>query len=198
MTSKAEKRDELARRIARLLLTKGMAQIPLRDLAADLGTSDRMLLYYFADKVDLVRASLSVISAHLAETLDSVAPIGLHLPDDLLSLLLASLRLEPILPVMNIWADITARGGRGEEPFREIAAASVTRWLEWLEQRLAVTNPDKRRDAAIAILAVVEGARQLEACAPGTTSHLGVTLAGAFSKRPRQVATADGSGPKNQ
>ena len=188
MTSKAKKRDELTERIAHLLLAAGMAQIPLRELAADLETSDRMLLYYFTDKADLVQSSLRVISAQLWDMLDSIIPVGPHLPEEFLSLLLDLLNSEPLQPVMNVWADITARGGRGEEPFRGIAAASVAHWLEWLEQRLAITNLDKRRDAAVAILAVVEGARQLEASAPGTTSRLGETLAGAFSKRLRRVA----------
>ena len=181
MASKAAKRGELAERIAHLLLRAGVAQIPLRDLAADLGTSDRMLLYYFTDKDDLVVSSLSIVSADLARRLEEIAPIGRQSPGDLLLLLLEVLKSELFRPVMNVWADIAARGGRGEQPFQEIAAASVARWLEWLEQRLAVTDAQRRRDAAVTILAVVEGVRQLEASAPGAASQVGRTLAGGLS-----------------
>jgi|SRR5665213_1563547 len=180
MTSKAAKRVELMGRVADRLLAVGVAQIALRDLAAELGTSDRMLLYYFKDKADLVRSSLDVIASRLSRMLDTAAPRVRTKPGELLVTLLGLLRSEPLTPVMNVWADIVARGGRGEQPFREIAGQSVAGWLDWLDQRLDVESPADRRDSAAAILTIVEGARQLEAVAPGSTRDVGATLSRAF------------------
>lgn len=182
MPPKAAKRAELAERIAERLLAAGVAQIPLRDLAADLGTSDRMLLYYFTDKADLVRASLEAVSAQLAGMLEAAAPPVRVGPDALLVTLLGLMGADSPSPVMNVWADIAARGGRGEEPFRQIASQSVARWLGWIDQRLDIEDEDKRRNAAAAILTVVEGARQLEAAAPGAARHVGATLSPAFHR----------------
>ena len=183
MTSKSIKRAELAQRTAERLLAAGVAQIPLRDLAAELGTSDRMLLYYFKDKAELVVESLGVVAAGLAQTLESAAPPVRSAPGDLLLSVLARLGAESLTPVMNVWADVAARGGRGEEPFRTIARQTVARWLDWIEQRLDIEDASERRAAAAAILTVVEGARQLEASAPGSTTHVGAILSRAFGGR---------------
>jgi hypothetical protein len=48
-----------------------------------------------------------------------------------------------------------------------MAARSVAFWLDRIDRRLAIENAAERRDSAAAILAIVEGARQLEASAPG-------------------------------
>ncbi|WP_132092914.1 TetR family transcriptional regulator [Caulobacter sp. BK020] len=180
MTTKAAKRAELIERVAERLLAVGAAQIPLRDLAAELGTSDRMLLYYFRDKSDLVEASLEVIASRLSGMLDAVVPSVRAQPAELLLTLLALLRSDAFTPAMTVWADIIARGNRGEEPFQRIAGYTVLRWLDWLEHRLDLGSVTERRDAAAAILTIVEGARQLEASAPGSTRQVGATLSRAF------------------
>jgi AcrR family transcriptional regulator len=181
MTSKAAKRADLIERAADRLLAVGAAQIPLRDLAAELGTSDRMLLYYFSDKGDLVEASLEVVASRFSAMLDDVVPSVRTRPAALLLTLLAALRSEPFTPAMAVWADIVARGGRGEEPFQRIAGQTVLRWLDWLDQRLDLERVTERRDTAAAILTIVEGARQLETSAPGSTSQVGAILSRAFS-----------------
>src|SRR4051812_36890448 len=118
------KRSALVARIADVLMANGMAQIPLRDLAAELGTSDRMLLYYFDDKVDLVTASLQAVSARLEAVLVGASDLR-GAPEAVLVAATALFGSPPIAPFMNVWADISARGGRGEEPFRSIAQDSV-------------------------------------------------------------------------
>jgi AcrR family transcriptional regulator len=171
----ASKRSALVQRIADELLTAGVAQIPLRDLAARLGTSDRMLLYYFRDKQDLVLSSLSEISSRLAKTLASTLPAGKSSPDAILKRIIPLFSASGVATSLTVWADISARGYRGEEPFLTLTRESVRWWLEWLEQRLDM-NPGKgRRDMAAAVLTVVEGVRQLATLAPDRAKH-GVML----------------------
>jgi len=92
--------------------------------------------------------------------------------------------LERILPLfasssvsssLTVWADISARGYRGEEPFLSLTRESVNWWLEWLEQRLDMKPGKERRDMAAAVLTVVEGARQLATLAPERANQ-GVAL----------------------
>ncbi len=175
------KRRELIGKIADFLLLEGVAQIPLRDLAKRLGTSDRMLLYYFDDKADLVRAAIVEVSSRLGAMLATSMSDARRSPAEMLTTtarLLASARLSPF---MNVWADISARGGRGEEPFRTIARQSVESWLEWLDTRLAVADARKRRSIASALFIVVEGVRLIESAAPGASRGVTAFLSGSFA-----------------
>ena len=52
-----ERRAELAEAATDYVLEHGLIGLSLRPMAAALGTSDRMLLYHFADKSDLSRPS---------------------------------------------------------------------------------------------------------------------------------------------
>jgi AcrR family transcriptional regulator len=171
----ASKRSALVQRIADELLAAGVAQIPLRDLAARLNTSDRMLLYYFKDKEDLVLSSLAEISSRLAATLGSTLPAGKSSPDAILKRIIPLFSSSNVSTSLTVWADISARGYRREEPFLTLTRESVRWWLEWLEQRLDMNPGKERRDMAAAVLTVVEGARQLATLAPDRAKH-GVTL----------------------
>lgn len=154
-------------RIADALLAEGVAQIPLRDLAAMLGTSDRMLLYYFEDKADLVRASIAEVSARLGARMVAIAGPP-RAADQVLRNAAGFLSSPEVLPFMRVWADVSARGGRGEAPFAEIAQGSVQGSLAWLEAQLDLDDARERRRVAAAVLAIVEGARLLEMASPGS------------------------------
>jgi AcrR family transcriptional regulator len=169
MTKKSSRRQDLAADIAALLLEDGVAVLPLRDLAVRLGTSDRMLLYYFGNQADLVEASLGHLSALLAARLESALPPA-RLPTAALAAKLARIMQKPdIAPILRVWADIAARGARGEKPFAKFASGAVETWLEWIGARLAVADRGRREKEATAILVAIEGARMLELFAPGVS-----------------------------
>jgi len=180
------RRVELIGRIADVLLADGVGQVPLRDLAARLGTSDRMLLYYFADKADLVEASIEEVSSRLGVILAASFSEERRPAAEVLDVTARLLSSPAAAPFMNVWADVSARGGRGEEPFQAIAKLTVKRSLAWLDVQLAIADDGERRAAASAILAVVEGVRMIDAAAPGSTIGVTEFLAGSFaSDTPR-------------
>ncbi len=79
--SAQQRRDELVRAGVPYLLEHGVADLTLRPFAAALGTSDRMLLYYFVDKDRLVDALLEaaneVLLAQLRDgRIDAPTPGG--------------------------------------------------------------------------------------------------------------------------
>jgi AcrR family transcriptional regulator len=178
------KRAELTGRIADVLLAEGVAQVALRDLAARLGTSDRMLLYYFDDKADLVRASIAEISVRLDTLLAGAGQTGRQSPAEVLRSTAGFLSLPQIMPFMNVWADILARGGRGEEPFKAIAHGLVQASLTSLDGRLAIEDETLRRRTAGAILAAVEGVWILEMASPGSTEGALELLARPLERAP--------------
>lgn len=176
-----DRRSALIVQIIDALLAAGVADIPLRELAVKIGTSDRMLLYYFSDKADLVRASLNGMSVQLAEKLASRLPDRSD-PAALLNKVVVLLASKELSRLSAVWADLSARGSRGEEPFRAIALSSVQWWLRWLEGRLDMEAGANRREVAIALLTVIEGVRLLEAfvphLTPGAVSRLRIARTG--------------------
>jgi AcrR family transcriptional regulator len=159
----------LVRRIAALLLARGLAEIPLRSLARELDTSDRMLLYYFKDKTELVTAALSELAVKLRELLQAALPPGRVAPAQLLDQVTTLLRSRPIKPYMSVWADLMAHGMRGEAPYRAFMSASAAGWLERIEARLDLPEGAARRRVAAVILTIAEGTRMLEDALPGCT-----------------------------
>jgi AcrR family transcriptional regulator len=163
------RRAELTGRIADAMLAEGLADIPLRDLAARLGTSDRMLLYYFEDKAALVLAAVAELAVRLDKVLEGSRVTGRHPPAQVMRDTAAFLALPDLRPFRAVWADILARGGRGEAPFAQIARAQIEGAIASLEARLALDDPAERRRAAAAILAAIEGVWLLGMVAPGST-----------------------------
>lgn len=172
-TSLADKFDtrraDLAGRIADTLLEEAVALIPLRDLARALGTSDRMLLYYFESQAGLVTAALACLSDRLSHQLERALPDTALPPGQLLKKLGIVMAQPAIARILRVWADVAARGARGEAPFQEFARASVAGWTAWIEKRLDMPDRTARRKTAAAILVVVEGMRMIELAAPGNT-----------------------------
>ena len=73
----ATRREELAEAATDYALEHGLIGLSLRPLAEALGTSDRMLLYHFRDKDDLVATILRTSTARSVESiraLPAVAP----------------------------------------------------------------------------------------------------------------------------
>ena len=60
-----EQRERVVERLSGHLLATGLAQVSLRQLATAAGVSDRMLLYYFDDKAEVLSASLQRIAGQM-------------------------------------------------------------------------------------------------------------------------------------
>ncbi len=172
----------LADRIADALLAEAIAVMPLRDLAQLLGTSDRMLLYYFGTQAGLLAAALTRLSGRLSHQLNRSLPDEALPPAQLLKSLNTVMAQTEIARMLRVWADVAARGARGEAPFRDFAQASVSGWMDWIEKRLDVQDRAARRTTAAAILVAVEGMRMIELSAPGSAKGAMVVLARAFEK----------------
>lgn len=165
----AAKRAALTARIADVMLAEGLAGIALRDLAARLGTSDRMLLYYFGDKGALLIAAVGEMASRLDAVLTAHRVDGRHPPAKVMADTAAFLGLPELHAFRVVWADILARGGRGEAPFADIARAQIEGAIASLEARLDLDDPAERRRTAAAILACIEGVWLLGMVAPGST-----------------------------
>ncbi|MDF8332345.1 TetR/AcrR family transcriptional regulator [Novosphingobium cyanobacteriorum] len=162
MAPNPEKREALEARLAAHVLAHGLGQTSLRQLAAAAGTSDRMLLYYYADKAALLGAVLTRLAADMANGLAAALPAGDRLPAADLLARVGALAAQPgFRPYMSLWAEIAAEAGRGAQPFAMIATTIAGGFVYWVDERLAEPDPVRRRDLAALLIAVIDGAALL-------------------------------------
>lgn len=159
----AAKREDILEQLADHVLAKGLDGASLRPLAAAIGTSDRMLLYYFPDKATLVSAILQCVAQRLATQLADEVPLGRTLDvDSMLARLWTTLCKPALRPYMRLWLELAGHAARGEEPHRGIGAAIAQGFLDWIAQRLAGPARDAPA-AALSVLIRIEGMLLLEA-----------------------------------
>jgi AcrR family transcriptional regulator len=160
MSIRDDRRAEALRDIARHLLDEGLPGSSLRNLAGAAGVSDRMLLYYFADKTELLTAALGMLARQMAAVLDEAVP---REPKRRFDLLLAEIRIAmhgPALrPFMRLWLEIAARAARDEQPYSAVAGVIADAFALWISTRL---DSMAANEPAL-LLALIEGFVVLDA-----------------------------------
>lgn len=158
MTVRDDRREAAIERMADHVLAEGLGAATLRPLAAAAGTSDRMLLYYFLDKDELLTATLDRITTRMITALDEVIPAAPQQPCDvLLQQAWVALSSDKLRSFMPVWLDLAAGASRGLEPHRKIARQIADSFLSWVTIRLR-TDDGKPSTMAPLFLAIIEGA----------------------------------------
>lgn len=152
-----ERRSAIVDRLADHVLAHGLVSASLRPLAKAAGTSDRMLLYYFADKSELLAATLQRIAERMTEAMAAqVSPEPL--PLDLLRKRLAGMLFEDrFWPYMCVWIELASRAARGDPLYAPIAQAIGQGFLAWGEAQLAADSDEARSRDAARLLVSIEG-----------------------------------------
>jgi AcrR family transcriptional regulator len=109
VTRETARRDTLADAATDYVLEHGLIGLSLRPLAAALGTSDRMLLYHFDGKDDLVATVLRVSNDRSVSEVRALPPSG-----------------DPRTAVLDVWAAMQApRLSRCQRTYVEAAALGL-------------------------------------------------------------------------
>ena len=149
-------RDALLAGAVEHVLRTGVATLSLRPLAAALGTSDRMLLYYFGTREALLTAVLEAVGGQLQAHLAAALPPDRLSPPVLLQRADEALRSPAAEAHLRLYIEVSGLAARGTEPHRTVAAAVAGAWLAWLEDRL--DSPEAERAATAAgVLATLDG-----------------------------------------
>lgn len=163
MSIRDARRSAAIERMADHLLETGLGAARLRTLAGAAGISDRMLLYYFDDKDDVLAATLEHVAARLAATLDAAVPAGTRLNEAALRRAVWQGMTSPaIAPYCRVWLELAAGASRGEQPHRDVAGRIADLFLGWLTARLDAPV-DRLPAAAARLFAWLEGAMLLDA-----------------------------------
>ena len=151
MARTTARREALANAATDYALAHGVIDLSLRPLAAAIGTSDRMLLYHFTDKDDLVSTVLRTSNDR------SIAELrGLPPSSDVRSAVLdlwAAYTTGQLEQCQRLYVEAAALGLFGREPHATVVREANERWVEALVEHLvtAGTTP-VRAKRAVALL----------------------------------------------
>ena len=128
------RRVALAEAATDYALEHGLIGLSLRPLAAAVGTSDRMLLYHFADKDDLVASVLRVSTDRSVQEIRALPPAA-----DVSSFVVgfwdASVTGQ-LERCQRLYVEAAALGLLGQEPYASVVREANDRWTAALESRV--------------------------------------------------------------
>jgi AcrR family transcriptional regulator len=150
MPRDTSRRDGLANAATDFALDHGLIGLSLRPLAAAIGTSDRMLLYHFADKDDLVASVLRVSSDR------SVAEVRALPRSRDVRRAVTDLWAATTSPRMDrcqrMYVEAAALGLLGEEPYVSVVREANKRWVEALADHLVAAGSTRSRARRAVVL----------------------------------------------
>lgn len=135
---------------------EGLSQLTFGRLAKRLGVSDRVVVYYFPSKDDLIGEVLLGLGAELQAAL---APAFTTLAANHVEMLRAA---WPVLarperdPVFALFFEAGGLAAAGREPYRTVVPQLVAAWVGWATELISGT-PARRRDEAAAAIATIDG-----------------------------------------
>lgn len=147
-----DRREELLQGTVGYVLQHGLGGLSLRPLAAALGTSDRMLVYHFGSKDQLVDEVLGAANALLLAGVTAAAGGSAGEPAALLRALWSVAAQDSTAPFIRLFFEVYGlalqRPDRYGAALRQVAGA----WRQAVAERL---DGDER--AATVVVAAVEG-----------------------------------------
>lgn len=161
-------------KLAAHVLEEGLSAASLRPLAKAAGTSDRMLIYHFGTKDDLIREVLEYISSIYSAALDAaVGGTRAKSRQDVIARVLAHMRDPVMQPFLALWWEIVAGASRGGESHRVAAKHMMDRLLDWLVEQMPEGDPDPKGGARY-LLTLIEGAQMLSTIGHARTAREGL------------------------
>ncbi|MDT5015048.1 MAG: hypothetical protein QOD39_1208, partial [Mycobacterium sp.] len=120
-----ERRREVLHAVVEEFAVGGIGDRSLRDIAAAVGTSHRMLLHHFGSREDLLLAIVDEVERRQMDLMR-------ELPTDAADAMAAmwkNLRRPELRPFERLFFECYARGVQGEQPFARMLPGAVDAWL---------------------------------------------------------------------
>mgnify|MGYP000380322950 CR=1 FL=1 len=152
-TDKSNRKERIVAAVAAHLLEHGMHNSSLRALADSVGISDRMIMYYFETKEDLIAASLLLIASGLIDAMEAQLPATQMSAGQITDALRAMSDSPGAKSGQRLWFEIIGLAMRGDGPYQDTARRILDGWEDWISRRLG----SRRAHLAASILAQIEG-----------------------------------------
>ena len=149
----------------------GLHRVTFGRVAAAAGVSDRVVVYYFPNKVALLTAVLDAIGDLLQAGLgDALAGKRLTTHTELVTLAWPVLAAEEARAVAALYIEALGLAAAGISPYADLAASVVVTWEQWLGDVLEGPVAHRQAEAAAA-LAVIDGLLMVLLAAGVETAH---------------------------
>ena len=137
-------------------LDDGLSRLTYGSVSRRLGISDRVIVYYFPTKDDLIVAVLAAIGATLQAALGAALSSLARDHLEFVAEVWPSLARPDVDPAMAAFFEASGLAAAGVEPYRSLAGSLVEGWVSWAEH--AITgSPQHRRSEAASAIAVLDG-----------------------------------------
>jgi AcrR family transcriptional regulator len=148
MATEAGGREQLLERVVAFAAAEGIAGRSLRDIAAGVGTSHRMLLYHFGSREGLVAAIVAAIEAQQREVMTALTERA-GTPREVMLGLWEQLTRPELLPFVRLFFEVfglLAQDTPGTRALREsLTGPWVTEGLAGAERLGVAGNPAELR-----------------------------------------------------
>lgn len=144
--------DRLLARVVDHLLEHGLGDASLREIAAAIGSSHRMLLYHFGSRDGLLSAVVEEVERRQAERLEELSLSGS--PDKVIMAMHRQLARPELDPLERLFFELYGRALQGEESARDLVDPGVGNRLEALRdlyQRFGFSRREARSEATLAL-----------------------------------------------
>ena len=142
-TPDSRRRRQLLDALIEEFAAGGIGDRSLRDVAAAVGTSHRMLLHHFGSREDLLVAIVEEVERRQMALVPAL-PVD---PADGFAAMWADLRRPELRELERLFFECYARAAQGEKPFTRMIPGAVDGWLREVE-----ANSDGPYDGAMARL----------------------------------------------
>ena len=147
-------KDEILAGALGVAFDDGLSQLTFGRVAKRLAISDRVVVYYFPTKDDLIGEVLVSIGLQLQHALE---PVMASSAEDYLHLLRAvwpTVAQPEADAVFALFFEANGLAASGREPYRTIVPMLVEIWVAWAAQYFSGTKAERRieAEAAIALL----------------------------------------------
>jgi AcrR family transcriptional regulator len=119
------RRQEMLDAVVKECAARGIGDRSLRDIAASVGTSHRMLLHHFGSRNELLLAIVDEVERRQRALLPELPAE----PAAAIAAMWADLRRDDLRPFERLFFECYARGAQGEQPFDRMLPGAVEEWL---------------------------------------------------------------------
>jgi AcrR family transcriptional regulator len=149
-------REQLLAEALDVAFSDGFSELTFGRVARRLNVSDRVLVYYFPTKDDLITAIIVAMGAQLQGVLAPAfaTPVADHI--ELVRVAWPVLAAPDADPVFRLFFEANGLAAAGRTPYVSVVPILVGAWVDWAASLL--TSPvDDRRAEAEAAIATIDG-----------------------------------------
>ena len=174
-------KEEILAGALAVAFASGMNQLTFGRVAKELGINDRVVVYYFPSKDDLVGEVLASVGIQLQQALEPAfgSPSADH--RELVRAAWPIMTRPEADAIFALFLESNGLAVSGREPYRTLVPLLVEGWIAWAAGQLKGTLAERREEAETAI-ALLDGLLLLRQMAGGAAAERAARRIGVSSR----------------